>query len=113
MVLKLVTALVVMWCIPQAVCALDYPTKTVTIIVPFSAGGGTDVQARQIAKGLSAQLAKPVVIDNRPDAGGQIAATLAARAAPDGHTLFLGSTGTLVVGFVLSTHFPKYNNVLS
>ena len=100
-VLKLLTALVVMWCVPQAVRALEYPTRTITIIVPFSAGGGTDVQARQIAKALSIRLGKPIVVDNRPGAGGQIAAALAARAAPDGHTLFLGSTGTLVVGFVL------------
>jgi tripartite-type tricarboxylate transporter receptor subunit TctC len=101
LLLRLLAVLGATWCLPQAAFALDFPTRTVTIIVPFSAGGGTDVQARQIGKALSARLGKPVVIDNRPGAGGQIAATLAAQAAPDGHTLFLGSTGTLVVGFVL------------
>jgi tripartite-type tricarboxylate transporter receptor subunit TctC len=82
---------------PPRAIALDYPTRTVTIIVPFPAGGGTDVQARLIAKGLAEQLGKPVVVDNRPGAGGRIGTMLAARAAPDGHTLLLGSITTLVV----------------
>jgi len=77
--------------------AIEYPTKPITIIVPFPPGGSNDVQARLIAKGLSERLGKPVVVDNRPGAGGRIGAGIAARAAPDGHTLFFASTATLVI----------------
>lgn len=84
--------------------SMDYPTKTVTIIVPFSAGGSADAQARMLAKGLAERLGKPVVVDNRAGAGGRIGASLAARAAPDGHTLFLGSPSTLVIEPVLRTN---------
>ncbi len=75
----------------------DYPTRPITIIVPFPAGGGTDVQARLIAKTLAERLGKPVLVDNRPGAAGRIGTALAARAAPDGYTLLLGSITTFVV----------------
>ena len=101
-----VLILLLMWCAPGVGEAVEFPTKTLTIIVPFSPGGGTDVQARLIAKSLSSKLGKPVIVDNRPGAGGQIAASLAARATPDGHTLLLGSTGTLVLGAVLKEVDP-------
>jgi len=77
--------------------AADYPSRPITIIVPFPAGGGTDVQARLIAKALADRLGKPVVVDNRPGAGGRIGTMLAARATPDGYTLLLGSITTFVV----------------
>lgn len=77
--------------------AADYPTRPITVIVPFAAGGGSDVQARLIAKVLAERLGKPVVIDNRPGAGGSIGTALAARAKPDGHTLLFGSITTFVV----------------
>jgi tripartite-type tricarboxylate transporter receptor subunit TctC len=76
---------------------MEYPTKPVTLIVPFSAGGSADLQARLIAKGLSERLGKPVIVDNRAGAGGRIGATLVARAAPDGHTLLFGSISPLVI----------------
>jgi tripartite-type tricarboxylate transporter receptor subunit TctC len=84
-------------------CAADYPSRTVTIIVPYAAGASTDAQARQIAKGLSERLGKPVVVDNRAGAGGRIAGSVAARAAPDGHTLLFGTLSTLVIEPVLRT----------
>src|SRR4051812_11640409 len=77
--------------------ALDYPTKPITIIVPFPPGGSNDLQARLIAKGLSERLGKPVVVESRPGAGGSIGAGFAARAAPDGYTLFFASTATLAI----------------
>jgi len=81
--------------------AAEYPTRPVPLIVPFAAGGGSDVQARLIAKELGGRLGKPVVIDNRPGAGGSIGTALAARAKPDGHTLLFGSITTFVVEPVL------------
>jgi tripartite-type tricarboxylate transporter receptor subunit TctC len=74
----------------------DYPSRAVTIIVPFPPGGSTDVQARLVAKGLSERLGKPVLVDNRPGAGGSIGAKAAASAAPDGHTMLFASTSSLV-----------------
>jgi tripartite-type tricarboxylate transporter receptor subunit TctC len=83
--------------IAQHTFAVEYPTKLIKIVVPFPPGGSNDVQARLIAKGLSERLGKPVVVDNRPGAGGRIGAGIAAGAAPDGHTLFFASTATLVI----------------
>ena len=95
--------LVVGWAIAYAghSAAADYPTRPVTVIVPFAAGGGSDVQARLIAKELAERLGKPVVVENRPGAGGSIGTALAARAKPDGHTLLFGSITTFVVEPVL------------
>lgn len=70
--------------------ANDWPTRPVTIIVPFPAGGGTDAFARPLAAQLTKQLGKTVVIDNRGGAGGTLGAGLASRAAPDGYTFFMG-----------------------
>jgi tripartite-type tricarboxylate transporter receptor subunit TctC len=85
----------------EGILAADYPTRPITLIVCFAAGGASDVQARLVAKGLSERLRKPVVVENRPGAGGRIGVELAARAKPDGYTLLFGSTGTLVFGAVL------------
>jgi tripartite-type tricarboxylate transporter receptor subunit TctC len=72
----------------------DWPSRPLTLIVPFPAGGSADVQSRVIAQGLSEALGQPVVVENKPGAGGNIAAADAARAAPDGYTLFMATTGT-------------------
>jgi tripartite-type tricarboxylate transporter receptor subunit TctC len=77
--------------------AADYPSKPITIIVPFPPGGTADAQARLLAKGLAERMGKPVVVDNRPGAGGRIGAGVAARAAPDGHTILMGSVSTLAI----------------
>jgi tripartite-type tricarboxylate transporter receptor subunit TctC len=74
--------------------AQDWPTRNIRLVVPFPAGGSADVQARVIAEELSKAVAQPVIIDNKPGAGGSIGAADAAKAAPDGYTLFMATTGT-------------------
>lgn len=73
-----------------AAIADTWPSKPVTVIVPFPAGGGTDAFARPLTAQLSKQLGKQFVIDNRGGAGGTVGASLAAKAAPDGYTVFIG-----------------------
>jgi tripartite-type tricarboxylate transporter receptor subunit TctC len=82
---------------PATADAQDFPSKPVRIIVPYAPGGGTDAVARIVGERLSTQLGQPVVIDNRAGAGGVVGTELAARAAPDGYTLVLGSTATHAV----------------
>jgi tripartite-type tricarboxylate transporter receptor subunit TctC len=76
---------------------LAYPVKPVRIIVPFPAGGPTDIVARTVGQQLTLALAQPVVIDNRPGAGGVTGADLAAKSASDGYTLLLCSTGAMAI----------------
>src|SRR6516162_1567213 len=76
----------------------DYPQRPVTFICPFPAGGGTDILTRMLAQELQDKLKKPFVVDNRPGAGTIVAAQAAARAAPDGHTIFLAPVTTLAMG---------------
>ena len=76
--------------------AQAWPARPLRLIVPFGPGGPTDVVARILAHGLSPALGQPVVIENRGGAGGNIGVALAARAAPDGHTLLVTSTGFVV-----------------
>jgi tripartite-type tricarboxylate transporter receptor subunit TctC len=69
----------------------QWPAKPITLIVPFPPGGGTDTFARPLAAQLSKQLGKPIVVDNRGGAGGTMGASIAAKAAGDGYTFFLGA----------------------
>jgi tripartite-type tricarboxylate transporter receptor subunit TctC len=71
--------------------AQDYPSRPVTIVVPFSAGGAVDAVARLMAQKLGERLDKPVVVDNKPGASGNIGAQAVARAAPDGYTLLMAA----------------------
>jgi tripartite-type tricarboxylate transporter receptor subunit TctC len=73
-----------------------YPSKPITIMVGYAAGGSADTVARVIGHQLSAQLGKPVIIENRPGASSNIAASSTVRSAPDGYTLFLGSNANAI-----------------
>ena len=80
-----------------AAAAQDFPTRTVRIVVPFTAGGGNDVVARAMAERLARKWSQPVVVENRPGAGTAIGTRAVIEAAPDGHTLLFTSSSSLVV----------------
>jgi tripartite-type tricarboxylate transporter receptor subunit TctC len=86
--------------------AQSYPSKPVRIIVPFAAGGGTDVVARAIGVKLGEALGQPFVVDNRAGAAGAIGAELAAKSAFDGYTLLMGSSGPIVLNPSLQPKLP-------
>lgn len=75
----------------------QYPNNAITLIVPFGAGGITDLVARHVVKELGEQIDESVIVDNRPGAGGAVGAQAAASARPDGYTLFMGTVGTQIV----------------
>jgi tripartite-type tricarboxylate transporter receptor subunit TctC len=77
--------------------AADYPTRTITLIVPYPPGGGVDSMARVVANKLTEALKQQVIVENRGGGGGTIGTRLVARAAPDGYTLLLGHTGTISI----------------
>jgi len=87
--LGLAASLVLAALAPQGVFAQAYPTKSVRLIVPYAPGGATDIISRAAALELSKTLAQPVVVDNRPGAGGNLGSEMAARSAPDGYTMVM------------------------
>jgi tripartite-type tricarboxylate transporter receptor subunit TctC len=93
-------ASIVLVCMLAAVCgagAADYPSRTITLIVPYPPGGGVDAMARVVGQKLSEALGQQVIVDNRGGAGGTLGTRMVARAAPDGYTLLLGHTGTISI----------------
>ena len=91
---------------PRDAAAQDYPTRSVTILVPFAAGGGTDILARAVAQRLEQRLGKPFVIENRVGAGTVLAAGAAAKATPDGYTLMQATSGTLAMNGTIFKSLP-------
>jgi tripartite-type tricarboxylate transporter receptor subunit TctC len=77
-----------------AIAGAEYPDRPVRLVVPFPPGGGADNLARMIMPRVAQALGQPIVIDNRPGAGGNVGAEIVARAAPDGYTLLYGTNGT-------------------
>jgi tripartite-type tricarboxylate transporter receptor subunit TctC len=75
-----------------------YPARPITMVVTWAAGGSSDVLARAVADAMSRGLGRPVVVDNRPGAGGNIGAETVAHAAPDGYTVLFGTNGTFGIG---------------
>jgi tripartite-type tricarboxylate transporter receptor subunit TctC len=86
--------------------AQDYPSRNITLVVPYPAGGGLDVFARMIAAPLAERLGKAIIIENRPGAGTVIGANFAAKANPDGYTLMLGTSTPLAVAVTLNKNLP-------
>jgi len=83
--------------------AADFPTRGITLVVPYPAGGGVDAMARVVAQKLSDAFRQTVTVDNRGGGGGTVGTRAVARAAPDGYTLLLGHTGTLSINPSLYT----------
>ena len=80
--------------LPQGALAQSYPSKPITLVVPFPAGSTTDLVGRILSEGLGKAIAQTVVIDNRGGAGGGVGSEAVARSAPDGYTLLMGTIGT-------------------
>ena len=90
----------------------SWPTKPVSVVVTFAPGGSSDIVARLIGGPLQAKLGQPVIVDNRPGAGGTIGAAIVAKAAPDGYTLLLSNSAPISISpFMLTT--PSYDPVKS
>src|SRR5262245_11458738 len=86
--------------------AQDYPVRPVTLVAPYAAGGGADLVARLVAQKLSERLGQSVPVENRLGAGGVIAAASVAKAAPDGYTLFMGTSTQLAIQATLHKKLP-------
>jgi len=94
--------------LPVFAIAQAFPARPLTLIVPFTAGGATDVLARLIAQELGEELKQTVIVENLPGAGGSIGQGRVAKSTPDGHTLLLGNVGTLAASASLYRDLP-YN----
>lgn len=94
-------------CLPASVAvrAQGFPSKTLTLVVPFAPGGPTDQLARALAGRMQDGLGKPVIVENRPGAGGQIAASAVLKADADGHTIFIGATEMFAINPTLYRKF--------
>lgn len=103
---KLIIAmtLTVAWSV--AGMAQEYPAKPVRIVVGYAAGGTTDIIARVIAMHLTKTMGQPVIVDNRPGAGGNVGTDQVAKSAPDGYTLVLGTAGTMTVNPWIYKNMP-------
>jgi tripartite-type tricarboxylate transporter receptor subunit TctC len=97
---------------PDPARAQAWPARPITVLVPSTAGGVVDIAARSVQPGLAAELGQPVTIDNRPGAGGHIAAGAVARAAADGHTLLCSAGSILVSGVVRNLPYAPMTDLV-
>src|SRR4051812_13219252 len=87
----------ILWSLPSVAFAQSWPTRPITLICPFGAGGAPDIIARFVAQELSDKLGQKVVVENRTGASGNIGTAAVAKAAPDGYTILLGTPSPLVI----------------
>ncbi len=106
MKIRLTLLVLPLLCAAHLAGAQTYPTKPVRLVVPFAAGGGTDLVGRTIATRLTEALGQTFVVENRGGAGGVIGADMVARSAPDGYTLMMGSPGSMTINPNLTTKMP-------
>ncbi|RLJ37945.1 tripartite tricarboxylate transporter substrate binding protein [Acidovorax sp. 106] len=99
-------ALAAVACTGTAALAQAYPNKPIKVVVPFAPGGATDVLARVLAEKMAVGLGQPLVIDNKPGAAGIIGTDAVAKAAPDGYTLLLGLSNSMLTNQFLYTKLP-------
>ncbi len=100
------SALAPLAALPLPAAAQAWPSKPLRLVIPFPAGGATDIIGRLLAQKLAAALGQQVVIDNKPGAGGSIGSDLVAKAPPDGHTLLLATSSTHSIGPALNPKMP-------
>lgn len=93
---------------PAVFAASGFPSKPIRIVVPFTTGGSLDIMSRAIAEQLTRSLGKPVLVENKAGAGGAIGTADVAKAAPDGHTLLMGTIGTHVVNPLTVKSLPYH-----
>ena len=105
-IVRIAAVAAVMAIAPFSALAQSYPVKPIHVVVPYPPGGGTDLVARLIGKQMSEQFGQPVVVDNRPGAGGNIGTELLAKAAPDGYTLGIATPGPLSMAASLYPSLP-------
>jgi tripartite-type tricarboxylate transporter receptor subunit TctC len=86
--------------------AADYPLRPVSFIVPYAAGGATDLMARLVGQRLESRLGKPFVVENRPGAGTVLAASYVAKQPADGYTLLLGTSTTMAINVTVYKTLP-------
>ena len=86
--------------------AQQYPNRAIRLVVPFAPGGSTDTLARIVGQRLAERLGQPVIIDNRPAAGGTTGSDLVAKANPDGYTLLIGSIATMAIAKAMYVNLP-------
>lgn len=105
---RLATAALVMLSliVPQGADAQPYPNRTIRIVVPFPAGGGTDVPARLIAAELTQRLGEQVIVENRPGAGGNLGSDVVAKAPKDGYTLLMGTVNITSINPLIYPSMP-------
>ncbi|MBI4192963.1 MAG: tripartite tricarboxylate transporter substrate binding protein, partial [Betaproteobacteria bacterium] len=105
-VVTILAALAVAGVLSGSAVAQEYPNKPLRLIVPFPPGGGNDILARSVGQRLSEAIGQQIIVDNRGGAGGLIGAELAAKAVPDGYTIFLASIGNLAFNPALHARLP-------
>src|SRR3954471_14599443 len=103
---RLLLALIAVSAWGACASAESYPTRPVSVVVPFAAGGGTAFLARLLGQRLEQRLGKPFVIENRPGGGGVTGAVSVARAAPDGHTILMAPAPVMAINVSLHKKLP-------